>query len=256
MPIVIELRLKASWQVRPDTRQLHGLACALFEGEGADHFGHEKPFAVWPVASAPAGSAHEWEWRAAWLPDQLPPANALAPDQLRLGHVTCMVTEAYHRRVTRAQLAAGTPVSGVTVTFVSPTYFSQNGTGLVLPDPRLIVGSWRRRWNAFLPEGDPLAIGEDAWRESHQALRLADFNLRTQQRDSGRGYERAGFTGSATLQTAKGAPARVKAVLGTLARFAEFSGTGAQTTHGFGATSMATGSSGRHDGGTAGAGIH
>jgi hypothetical protein len=49
MPTLIELRLKATWPVRPDVRQMHGLACALFEGEGAEHFGQEKPFAVWPL---------------------------------------------------------------------------------------------------------------------------------------------------------------------------------------------------------------
>jgi hypothetical protein len=31
MPTLIEMRLKATWTVRPDTRKLHGLACALFE---------------------------------------------------------------------------------------------------------------------------------------------------------------------------------------------------------------------------------
>jgi CRISPR-associated endoribonuclease Cas6 len=230
MPIVIELRLKASWPARPNTRQVHGLACALFEG-------HE-PFAVWPVVPAPEGSAHDWEWRAAWLPARLPPATALAPDQLRLGHVTCMVTEAKHRNVSHAQLAAGPRLQAVTVEFCSPTYFSQNGSDVVLPDPRLIVGSWRRRWNASVPEAGALGIDEDAWHGTHRTTRLAEFDLKTRRRDSGRGHERVGFTGSLTLRLDKDAPAAARAVLGTLARFAEFCGTGAQTTHGFGATAV------------------
>ena len=238
MPIVIELRLKASWMVRPDTRQLHGLACALFENEGAEHFGHDKPFAVWPLSQAPSGGAHDWEWRATWLPDQLPPVTALTPDQLRLGHVTCTVTEATHRRVTHAQLAAGPPLGSAEAWFRSPTYFSQNGTDAVLPDPRLIVGSWRRRWNASLAGEDRLAIDDQAWRETHRAIRLGEFDLHTEHMDSGRGHERAGFTGSATLQVHKGTPAAVHSVFGTLVRFAEFCGTGAQTTHGFGATAV------------------
>ena len=236
MPIMIELQLKASWQVRPDTRQLHGLACALFEGQASDHHGHEKPFSVWPVVPALADSVHDWEWRAAWLLDELPPATALAPGQLRLGHVDCTVTETRHRNVSHAQLAAGARPEAVTVAFCSPTYFSQNGSSVVLPDPRLIVGSWRRRWNASLPRGDALLIDEDVWRQAHQAIRMVEFDLRTEQRDSGRGYERAGFTGSLTLRVATGTPAEVRGVVGTLARFAEFCGTGAQTTHGFGAT--------------------
>jgi CRISPR-associated endoribonuclease Cas6 len=240
MPIVIEMRLKASWTVRPDTRQLHGLACALFEDEESEHLGHEKPFAVWPLSPAPSGDAYDWEWRTAWLPGQLPPATALAPDQLRLGHVTCTVTEARHRRVTHRQLAAGPSLTSAEVWFRSPTYFSQNGTDLVLPDPRLIAGSWRRRWNASLPDGDSLAIEDDAWRQAHRAILLAEFDLRTEPQDSGRGRQRAGFTGSATLRVGKDASAAVRSVFGTLVRFAEFCGTGAQTTHGFGATAVST----------------
>jgi len=245
MPIMIELRLKASWQARPNTRQIHGLACALFERHDSDHFGHGKPFSVWPVVHAPEGSAHDWEWRAAWLPAGLPPATALAPNQLRLGHVTCTVTEAKHRNVSHAQLAAGPRLQTVTAEFCSPTYFSQNGADVVLPDPRLIVGSWRRRWNASVPDTDALGIDEDTWHAAHRAIRLAEFDLKTERRDSGRGHEQIGFTGSATLRVDRDAPTAARTVLGTLARFAEFCGTGAQTTHGFGATTVPAGPPGR-----------
>ena len=78
----------------------------------------------------------------------------------------------------------------MTVTSGSPTYFSQNGADIVLPDPRLIAGSWRRRWNSSLPDGDPLTIGDDAWRETHRALVLGPFDLRTEVRDSGHGRDR------------------------------------------------------------------
>ncbi len=240
MPIVIELRLKASWPVQPDTRQLHGLACALFEGDQADHLGQDKPFAVWPVSHAAAGSPSDWQWRAAWLPARLPPATALAPERLRLGHVTCTVTEARHRSISHAQIAAGPPIDTVTAVFESPTYFAQNGTEAVIPDPRLIAGSWRRRWNTSLTQGHPLTIDDDTWRQTHRALHLAEFELKTQQRDSGRGHDRAGFTGSASLRLARDAPRVTRDVLSTLARFAEFCGTGAQTTHGFGATTVVT----------------
>lgn len=242
MPIVIELRLKASWQVRPNARQVHGLACALFEDHDSDHFGHDKPFSVWPATPAPEDSAHDWEWRAAWLPAGLPPATALAPSQLRLGHVACTVTEARHRNVPHAQLATGPSVQAVTVKFCSPTYFSQNSRDVVLPDPRLILGSWRRRWNTSVPDTDALEIDEETWHRTHRAIRLAEFDLKTERSDSGHGTERIGFTGSAILQTDRAAPSSARAILGTLARFAEFCGTGAQTTHGFGATTVTAGS--------------
>jgi len=51
VPTVIEWKLRADGPVHTDTRRLHGLACALFEG--ADNGTHEqadKPFAIWPVA--------------------------------------------------------------------------------------------------------------------------------------------------------------------------------------------------------------
>ncbi len=237
MPTLIEMRLKATWAVQEDTRQLHGLACALFEGEWPGHSGQEKAFSVWPLRAVPDGSVDEWLWRTAWLPDGPVPSAAAAADALRVGHVSCAVTESTQRRVTHAQLAVGPSANEVAVSFGSPTYFSQNGADTVLPDPRLIVGSWRRRWNSSLAsKEDPLAIEDGAWRDMHRALRLAAFDLRTERRDSGHGRDRAGFTGSAILRLERSAPPLAHAIFGTLARFAEYCGTGAQTTHGFGAT--------------------
>jgi CRISPR-associated endoribonuclease Cas6 len=247
MPTVVEMQLKATWPVRPDTRQLHGLACALFEGDKNDHFGQVKPFAVWPLHQTVGGSAQDWTWRAAWLRDESLPAAAVMANVLRVGHVSCAVEESVQRRVTHARLAASPALDDVTVIFASPTYFSQNGADVVLPDPRLIVGSWRRRWNSSLPDADPLAIDEAAWKEACRAFHLAAFDLRTESQDSGHGRDRAGFIGSATLQLDRNAPPSARAMLGTLARFAEYCGTGAQTTHGFGAT-MLSASQGSRDG--------
>lgn len=238
MPFIIELRLKATWLVRPDTRQLHGLACALFEAEAANHLRQDKPFTVWPLRRAPGEADHDWEFRAAWLPGTVPPATVLAPEHLRHGHAECLVTEARHRNVSHAQIAAGAPVRAVRIEFASPVFFTQNGTNVVVPEPRLIAGSWRRRWNSSLPDGDRLAISDIAWRDAHRALNLAEFDLRTERRDTG--YERgqAGMIGWLTLRVTGRSTPTARRVLGTLARFAEFCGTGAQTTHGFGATSV------------------
>ncbi len=227
MPMIIELRLKASWAVQPDTRKLHGLACALF--------GHDPTFTIWPLQAA-AGSDHDWTFRGAWLPATLPPASALEPESLRHGHVTCAVVEAQHRRVSHAQIAAGVPMRAVRVQFSSPAYFAQNGASTALPDPRLIAGSWRRRWDASLPAGDPLAISDDTWRDTHRALSLAEYDLHTERRDSGYDRDQAGMVGWLVIRAAGSSGA--SRVLGTLARFAEFCGTGAQATHGFGATTV------------------
>jgi CRISPR-associated endoribonuclease Cas6 len=238
MPTLVEMRLKAAWTVRPVTRQLHGLACSLFEGDSTEHLGQEKYFAVWPLYQAPGDATDEWIWRAAWLLDDPPPTGVVTVDALRVGHVSCAVTESTQRRVTHARLAAGPALSAITVTFASPTYFSQNGSDVVLPDPRLIVGSWRRRWNSSLPGTGSLAVDDDAWRDLHRVIRLTAFDLHTVSHDTGHGRDRAGFTGPATLQLDRNATPGARAVLGTLARFAEYCGTGAQTTHGFGATTI------------------
>jgi len=238
VPAVIELRLTAQRPLQASTRQLHGLACALFEGTySADHGGPEKPFAVWPLRPYPHPPGIGWLLRAAWLRAGLPQTVLAAVGQLRLGSVTCAVTEVACQPATHAELAAGPALSGARVAFRSPTYFSQNGADVILPDPRLILGSWRRRWNASLDD-DVLAVDDDTWRQLSRAARLAGFDLRTEQMDSGRDHQRAGFTGTAAIRLDPGVPAAVRAAFGTLVRFAEFSGTGAQTTHAFGATTV------------------
>jgi CRISPR/Cas system endoribonuclease Cas6 (RAMP superfamily) len=237
--MVIELRLHASRRFEPNTRQLHGLACTLFEGSHANgHAGGEKPFTIWPLHPDPQAPGTGWLLRAAWLRAGLPQSVLAACGQLRLGPVTYTVTEVAHRPGAHAQLAAGPPLGTARVEFCSPTYFAQNGSDEILPDPRLIIGSWRRRWNASLPGGDALRVDDNLWQEIHHGVRLSGFDLCTQRMDSGRGHQRAGFTGTASLRVAPAAPEAVRAAFGTLARFAEFSGTGAQTTHGFGATAL------------------
>ena len=165
MPTLIEMRLKATWTVRPDTRSLHGLACALFEGKAEPgtpvHTAPDKPWTVAPLA--PGGTGSQWLWRAAWLPDAAVPTSVLTADVIRVGHVSCVVLESTQRRVSRAALAAGQPMTKVTVEFGSPTFFSRGGADLLLPDPRLMADSWQRKWNASLPAGDDLLIDDDAW---------------------------------------------------------------------------------------------
>lgn len=237
MPVVIELRLRADHAFNPTTRQLHGLACALFEGtELTSHTGQDKPFTVWPLSQTPEG----WLLRAAWLLPGFPQAMLAGCGQLRLGPVTYAVTDLAFHPAPHPVLAAGHAATSIDITISSPAYFSQNGQRVIVPDPRLIVGSWRRRWNASLPPGGELAIPDEQWRDLHQELSLTAFQLCTQARDTGHGKQQNGFTGTLTLRLSNTAQPASSRILGTLARFAEFSGTGAQTTHGFGATTVAT----------------
>jgi hypothetical protein len=247
MPAIVELRLRADRAFEPTTKQLHGLACALFEGAySASHVGHEKPFAVWPLRPVSDG----WLFRAAWLTAGFPQTVLAACGQLRLGPVSCTVTDMALRPASHAELAAGPLDDTVDIVFRSPAYFSQNGAYVVVPEPRLIVGSWRRRWNASLLQEGELTINDELWRDLHPALALTSFELGTKLRDSGHGQTRSGFAGTATLRLAKDAPADAHHAFSALTRFADFCGTGAQTTHGFGATSVTFASEDRRPRGT------
>jgi hypothetical protein len=246
MPAIVELRLSPGRDIEPTTRQLHGLACALFEGSlsggspgsppggnGGGHAAQDKPFSVWPLREVPGG----WVFRGAWLLPGFPQGVLAACGQVQLGPAACTVTDVAFHPATHAELAGVPEIDGIRLTLLSPAYFSQNGAQVTEPDPRLIAGSWRRRWNASLPAGDDLAVGDELWRDIHLALHVTGSGLRTEIRDTG--YRpQAGLVGTITLRLEQEASVEVRRGLGMLARFAEFCGTGAQVTHGFGATKV------------------
>src|SRR5260370_39970881 len=105
--MVIELRLRAGRPFEPTTRQLHGLACALFEGRQAEgHGGGEKPFTIWPRHPDPKAPGTGWLLPAAWLRGGLPQSVLAAGGHPRLGPGAHTVTEAAHLPAAHAQLAA------------------------------------------------------------------------------------------------------------------------------------------------------
>ncbi len=238
MPAAITLRLRPFRPWRPDTRQLHGLACTLFEDPGADHAAQEKRFAVWPVVPDPADPHVGLVLRCSWLGEGASPLDGAATFAagVRLGAAPCALIGIQERAASYAKLTTSPPATSATLTFRSPTYFSRNGEDLVLPDPRLMLHSYRRRWNQALPGNSALRVDDDLWQRLHHAARLGPYELRTAEMDSGRGYLRVGFVGVATLQLVGGTATDVRSAFATLVRFATYCGTGAQTTHGFGAT--------------------
>lgn len=240
MPVIIGARITAERPLAVSHRELHYLACVLFESDDArsDHASQGKPFSIWPLRAAPGGRGLNWILRAAWLPADPPAASALTLDKLRVGHVNCAVTETMHRSATHAQLTAGPALSQADLTFTSPTHFSHNSSTLLTPDPRRIAESWRRSWNAWLPQPSDLAIADETRAEISKTIELASFDLRTTTTDSGYGRDQAGFTGTAALRLGRNATATARSAFSTLTRFAEFCGTGAQTTHGYGATRL------------------
>src|SRR6266508_3563993 len=245
MPVALTLRLRPSRPWRPDTKQVHGLASALFLKGSADHDAQEKRFAIWPVAADPDDPYVGLVLRCAWLRDALPPSDIERTGRLRLGSVPCDLVSVDRQTASYAELAASRPQDQATLTFWSPTYFSRNGGDVVLPDPRLIVGSHRRRWNHAQDPGSVLLIDDDLWQRLHRALRLSAFDLKTMEMDSGRGHPQTGFVGTVTLRVEPGTPTDVRVTFRTLVRFASYAGTGAQTTHGFGATTSDLDGAGR-----------
>jgi hypothetical protein len=235
MPVIVELRLRPECPVEPTTRQLHGLACALFEGAhpGGEswHNAHDKPFSVWPLRRVPGG----WLLRGAWLPGGFPRHVLAACGQVRLGPATCTVSDVAFRSASHHELARVPLIDGVRLRLLSAAYFSSGGAHVAEPDPRLIAGSWRRRWNASLPKDHELAVDAALWRDIHLALHVTGSGLHAETRDNGY-HLQPGLIGTATMRLEREAPAAVRLALAALARFAEFCGTGAQVTHGFGAT--------------------
>ena len=105
--------------------------------------------------------------------------------RVRLGSAMCTVTDLSFRPVTQAELADSEPVDGVRLEFLSPAYFSQNGAHVTAADPRLIVGSWRRHWNAWLNADRELAVDRELWRDIHLALHVTGSGLRTETHHTG-----------------------------------------------------------------------
>lgn len=242
--LTFDLRTIRAWT--PSTRQLHGLACHLLEGEQADHTAQVKPFTVQPPAMA-GESRTRLRLRASWYGTAPVPEQALHSRLLRLGNTRCQVTRTGLHSESFAELAASPPVTEATLTFHSPTYFTRNGDADLTPDPALILGSYRRRWNTGVGTStgttSPLYIAEDSWAELQRNLRLKDVHVTTVRRDSGYRYERAGLTGSVTLGLGRSTPPSVRQLFAALVRFAPYAGTGAGTTHGFGATNSRVGPS-------------
>lgn len=235
MPELTDLRLRASRVELPDSRHLHGLACAFFEGAEDPHHG-PKPFAASARVPESDRAGGRLLVRFGWLRDDPPQTAPSSIGEVQLGNRRYVIEHVHTHKQSFAELSAGPPAISATLTFRSPTYFSSSGADVRVPDPRLIVGSYRRRWNAALPEGSPLMIDEDLWQRLRQSLDLEAFDLRTAAMNSGYNRRVYGFVGSATLRLHAGPPREVRVVFAALLRFATYAGTGAQTTHGFGAT--------------------
>ncbi|MBO3752848.1 CRISPR system precrRNA processing endoribonuclease RAMP protein Cas6 [Streptosporangiaceae bacterium NEAU-GS5] len=237
MPSQLILRLHPTYPWRPNVRQAHGLACSLFEAGLGDHAAQAKMFTLWPPAPIGAFDPDGIVFRFSWLGDGSPPLTLAGLDRVRLGNVTCVVKDADLTTESYSELTMPSTALSGTLTFHSPTYFSRDGRVEVLPDPRLMLAGYIRRWNAAVPESSPLHVADDMTRDLTRAVTLGDYELHTMHMDSGYQKDRPGFVGSAELRLPRETSPGIRTVFTTLLRYSVYSGTGAQTTHGYGATS-------------------
>jgi CRISPR-associated endoribonuclease Cas6 len=205
-----------------------------------------KPWAVSPLSITPHqnGVAIVTVDVACWsaplaglLADACTAAEGLR-DVHAIGHSLEVLSWEPAGEASLADLRASRPTESVTVRFVTPTFFGlgraadgRQRYGL-LPDPGLVVASWARTWAAA---GGSLADAGTSpeWWGERLLLRYCD-GLGTVTVPTGK-TRLTGFVGRVTYGWAGGESAG-PGLLGALASFAEWSGTGAKTGLGFGQT--------------------
>lgn len=119
----------------------------------------------------------------------------------------------------------------INIEFLSPTSFRRKGRQYLFPEPRLVFGSWLRRWNTL---GAP-PVDEDFLDRIAEDVFVARYELATALIPFDK-YKIAGFRGSITYEASKSFTDDELRTLNTLADFSFFSGTGYKTTMGLGET--------------------
>ncbi|MER6274451.1 CRISPR system precrRNA processing endoribonuclease RAMP protein Cas6 [Streptomyces sp900105755] len=230
MPVRWTIRLHAPTAARHATpAQLHGLACALFEGAGADHTSQHKPFSTSPLLAVDQRQGIT-ELCVGWMDDRtIPPLDVLIGHQVRLGPQHFTVHHVDQQAAPYEALLKAPAERHAEITFLSPTLFTRSGRWIPLPDPELIYRSLLRRWTQYAPApfDDPVV------KELFDALVLTAHDTASEPVTLPRG-NRTGFTGRACLALLSGTSQEATAAFSALTRFAPVAGVGAQTTHGLG----------------------
>lgn len=235
MPAVLRLLLRPQDLSRAalvPAAQLHGLACALLEGAGADHEAQVKPFSVAPLLEAPDLPGHAF-LRLGWLDDaRVAGLRDHALDQiggaLRTGSQYFTVTDADMEAQPYAHfLAQGARFA--TFTFLTTTYFNRGDRQVPLPDPELVFAGLARRWNAW----SPVPIPGDVIHELCATVLVTSHDIASGTADLGKA-QRTGFRGRATFSLPRDISTDTATAFAALSRFAAIAGVGAQTTRGLG----------------------
>ena len=122
----------------------------------------------------------------------------------------------------------------VTVRFVTPTAFKQQGAYVILPEPRLMLQSLALKYSTLFDGDEP---GADLIDELGNAARVVRYSIRTQQFHVDR-VRVPGFVGTVSFRVT-GAPT-LKSYVAMLLLFGEFSGCGIKTSMGMGGMRLLT----------------
>ena len=124
------------------------------------------------------------------------------------------------------------PERQLSLSFLSPTAFSQQRTYLPLPVPTLLFRSWLERWNHFstiyLGDQELLAYVESSVVLSRHRIQTNIFPIHNS--------NIGGFTGNIGLSILQRSDPLIAQVTNLLAHYAQFSGTGIKTRLGMGNT--------------------
>lgn len=126
------------------------------------------------------------------------------------------------------------PERQLSLSFSSPTAFSQQRTYLPLPIPALLFRSWLERWNHFssiyLGEQELIGYIEQSVVLSRHRIQTNVFPIHNS--------NISGFTGNIRLSILKRGDPLIAQVTNLLAQYSEFSGTGIKTRLGMGRTRL------------------
>ncbi|NLH98664.1 MAG: CRISPR system precrRNA processing endoribonuclease RAMP protein Cas6 [Chthonomonadales bacterium] len=206
-----------------------------------------KPIAVGPLE--PGGnSGGSWAVEISVTADEV-----LQPLLDGLPRLRCPITLGRDRYALRdARIVAASTFAGLSadlptepairLRLLTPTAHHQPGTvrrSIVVPDPRLYVGSWFGRWNLFADT----RLDDALLSAVEEAVVISAFvgGTRAARLDGKRVF--IGFVGDVELRIieADRTVAPLAAALWSLARFAEYCGTGVETMRGMGQTRIIRG---------------
>ena len=229
MPATLDLVLGLDVPPVVYPARMHGAACALF--------GHPEPggrprFSVWPLVDR----GDRASWRVGWLAAEPCPRDVAA---VTFGDDTHRVLDVAVREWTYPELAAARPARHADLDVHSPMFFSRNGRDLPLPDPVLIIQSLVGRWDHHAPPA--FTVPDDVRRALLATVYLVGMDGGTVTGAVGTRTAQTGFVGSVSLALTRAADDPTASAFATLLRYAEIAGLGAQTGHGFGATTVRLG---------------